>query len=220
MIILPLSYAHAQKSFKVQLISPPDGYEIAREKDFPLQFKIFNNGTVPIVATDSFELLVSLDGKNTSSSHIPLSGFNIPAGDSTAMLGTNSTLVFSAAKKGVAFCVKIRLKQAGLIDSSCSTVDLLLFPANVKTQSQASARIYPNPAGSEIKLDVTGSTHAAVLRIFDLYGRLVKTCAMQDASAKVYVGDVPAGTYICIVTDKNDNLILKQKLRILGGSPE
>lgn len=78
------------------------------------------------------------------------------------------------------------------------------------------AQVYPNPAANELNVNLALETGAtAVMNLYDMTGRLVRTeqIADQSGTVTISVADLPSGIYFCKITSGSE-LILEQKLVI------
>jgi len=65
--------------------------------------------------------------------------------------------------------------------------------------------IYPNPAKNQVTIELnTVSVNASIL-ITDLSGRVLKTQSMHDRKESINISDLPKGSYLIRVSDKDSN---------------
>lgn len=110
---------------------------------------------------------------------------------------------------GLQFRVAI---ENGVCDEIYSDAAILSVTLGTISFRQDMAKVYPNPAASNVSIELTESAKAS-LEIFDLNGRLIKSLALQHIVNTVRISDVASGVYFFkILTDKGDTVkkIIKQ----------
>ncbi len=67
--------------------------------------------------------------------------------------------------------------------------------------------IYPNPVQNELTIT---STNEDVVQIYDVYGRLIKSKAIQVGQNKVSMSELPSGTYIITLRNGDRYKVIKE----------
>ena len=71
-----------------------------------------------------------------------------------------------------------------------------LAATNVPSANAESIKVYPNPAGNTVHVDISGQPGTTTISIVDMLGRTIKTNTSRQQSMQFDIADVPAGCYI------------------------
>jgi len=86
-----------------------------------------------------------------------------------------------------------------------ASCDPLLSSTDIKNSDKVS--IYPNPASSHISFRLPGNesiTSRREFRIYDLFGRIVKSGIVSQDQERIFIGDLVAGHYIIEFNSNKD----------------
>ena len=72
---------------------------------------------------------------------------------------------------------------------------------------------YPNPARNELNLKLENSLEANELTIFDLKGIVYKKINLNNEQTKIDIAELPIGTYILRLQDKDGNYIMSKMIK-------
>lgn len=72
---------------------------------------------------------------------------------------------------------------------------------------------YPNPAKNELNLKLENPLDANELIIFDMRGIVHKKITLKNEQRKIDIKDIPTGTYILKLQDKNGNYIMSKMIK-------
>jgi hypothetical protein len=75
--------------------------------------------------------------------------------------------------------------------------------------------VYPNPASSNINIEVKSSSQDGYIKIVDLAGREIETTTLRNGKAQFNVSTYTNGMYLYIITDINGNLLDKGKFSVM-----
>ncbi len=75
--------------------------------------------------------------------------------------------------------------------------------------------IYPNPGYANSKITISQLSGPAVIKLFDLSGRIVKTISLQN-SYNAEISDLLKGTYIVQITEMNSGITQVKRVSILN----
>jgi len=65
-----------------------------------------------------------------------------------------------------------------------------------KVQNEITLELVPNPAGENVEFIANGISIESIT-VYDVFGRVVK---QEETNTKIFVGDLPAGVYTCVIT--------------------
>lgn len=88
---------------------------------------------------------------------------------------------------------------------------LSLSADKLNSITNQSLQTYPNPAASELNIQLSNSTEASKVDIFNTIGQIVITTEFINKNHIVDISKLPIGIYVIKVTDKNTNKILTKK---------
>ena len=74
-------------------------------------------------------------------------------------------------------------------------------------------KIYPNPANSEVFIEVN-HPDAAVILLIDANGKLISTKQINNSIEKINVSDFSSGIYSCQILNNKNTIIQSLKLNI------
>ncbi len=96
-------------------------------------------------------------------------------------------------------------------------VDDISFTGSVginETGNNISINIYPNPVANELNI-ITSFSEKTVFEIYDVTGKQIESVEIEGKFSKVSTADIPAGTYIYQIVNKNSTVINKGKFNIV-----
>ncbi len=85
-------------------------------------------------------------------------------------------------------------------------------PVGLDENSKLSIQIYPNPVVESALLFLQNNSDAAFYSVVDMAGRMLMTETISGQSVEIRRNQLPAGTYVLAVTNKNGNLLAIEKL--------
>ncbi|MES2779370.1 MAG: T9SS type A sorting domain-containing protein [Bacteroidota bacterium] len=206
--------AFAQKDLSIKLLTPMDGTEINSGKPFAVAFTVKNVGTTPILATDSFRIILALNNTLLStlvgaramnpgdSANLSPQGGGLPGVTFTSDVDTAFFIAAISFSDTVANVdpndtndvdfsyVKLRVIKTGLAD----------LQAMASTVSA-----YPNPANAEFT--ITMKSTDATVEVMDITGKLVNSYSVTMGEAKMDVSNFNNGVYFYqIKTSANETV--------------
>ncbi len=96
-------------------------------------------------------------------------------------------------------------------------VDIFTAPlrigANEILYAPINLNVYPNPASSFIKVDVTDAAMPATIEVFDLTGKQIMFMNINENLTEIDISNLFTGTYLIVVTDNNENSIVKKIIK-------
>jgi hypothetical protein len=75
--------------------------------------------------------------------------------------------------------------------------------------------IYPNPGYANSKITIGQLNGPAVIKFFDLSGRVVKTVSLENSNS-TEISDLQKGTYFVQITEKNSGIVQVKKLSVIN----
>lgn len=164
-----------------------------------------NFGTVDLVAGNTINLEISLNGTTYGTSAIPLSGTEtIPVDESIGI--SFDPIDLSAVPAGTyQFCVATAGTDLGADpntanDESCFT--LVVGPTSVGEQSISQFSAFPNPANNMI--NVVSPIAFEMVRLFDMAGREVYSFKGTNTNHQINVANFPVGLYFLSIEAENN----------------
>lgn len=75
--------------------------------------------------------------------------------------------------------------------------------------------IYPNPGYANSKITISQLNGPAVIKFFDLSGRVVKTVSLENSNS-TEISDLQKGSYFVQITEKNSGITQVKKLSVIN----
>jgi Secretion system C-terminal sorting domain len=102
--------------------------------------------------------------------------------------------------------IKTNAYGIDLLDE-CSTVPIIDQP----TYTGVQMKVYPNPATTQITLNLPESKEAYQIRLIDLNGKIVYQASNQVADPTIDIESLPSGMYVVQILSKHNTVINAQK---------
>ena len=97
--------------------------------------------------------------------------------------------------------------------SSCQNISVQGSSLSIEDESIEGFKIYPNPANSEVFIEVN-HPDAAVILLIDANGKLISTKQINNSIEKINVSDFSSGIYSCQILNNKNTIIQSLKLNI------
>lgn len=214
--------AFAQKDLSIKLLAPLSGKEINSGKPFAVAFTVKNEGTTPILATDSFRVYLILDQQPLSvlaGARALNPGDSANLGPQNGVLGINFTvdqevdsLPFIAF---ITFTDTIaNVDSNGANDFDVSFVNLRVFATGLAQLHAAanSVEVYPNPATTEFNVTLDASN--ATVDIMDITGKMVESAPVSMGAVRFDVSNYKNGVYFYQIKDETSAVIKSGKFTV------
>jgi hypothetical protein len=128
----------------------------------------------------------------------------------------NSNLVKSYSYTDISNnSTKSCLYRIKMIDIDGSFTYSAIKSIKASTEPNADFSIYPNPAYANSKITIGQLNGPAVVKFFDLSGRVVKSVSLQNTNS-TEINDLHKGTYLVQITDKNSGSVQVKKLSVVN----
>ena len=209
--------AFAQKDLSIKLLSPLDGAEINSGKVIPIGVTVKNEGSTPILATDSFSITFAIAVSSTSVQPLRTlsGGFALNPGDSVNLtpptpIGINFTTDIEAALFIALISFKDTIANVDPVDSNdvdLSVVSLRVIKTSVAELNKLASSVsaYPNPANTAFT--ITMKSADATVEVMDVTGKLINTYPIVLGEAKMDVSNFNNGVYFYqIKTSANETV--------------
>ncbi|WP_426058822.1 pectinesterase family protein [Hymenobacter sp. B1770] len=163
-------------------------------------------GVMPTTANGAFATPVALANQNTGSNQTYRFALNNASGVTLATGQTLTIRLYFACNSSSAGRYAL-LKDVVLKGENLSTVT-----STRAAKNGSSLQLYPNPAGSQVSVALTGYQKAATLTLFNALGQVVHTQAVSGSATPVQLdlSKLAGGVYLLRVS--NSDVTLTQRL--------
>ncbi len=120
----------------------------------------------------------------------------------------NDTLKLASDSVGTKYYRCILLGNCNTLDTSYNSVVFRSTLTRILQKNSIVAKLFPNPATDVVQLELYKTINNAMLRIIDVYGRIILKQTISSQAIKVDVANFSNGIYFVEVRTNNESQVL------------